>query len=189
MIHLVLGGARSGKSRFAQEQVKALEKQSQKNQSPESRVPVTYVATATAFDEEMQARIQRHQEDRPSHWQTAEVPLALTEFIKQQTTPAILLVDCLTLWLNNQLYHYPEQNFEELFEQLADSLCNSPCDIILVANEVGLGVIPMGEISRKFVDQAGWLNQKIAAIADKVTLVSAGLPLPLKTYGYISVIT
>lgn len=172
MIHLILGGARSGKSSFAQQQVASLQK--------ETGFPVVYVATAIPVDDEMQQRISRHQQDRPKDWQLAEVPLNLCEFLQQKSS-AILLVDCLTLWLNNQSYHYPEQDFDALFQELAESLRASKTDVFLVANEVGLGVIPMGEISRKFVDQAGWLNQKIAAIADKVTFVSAGLPLPLKS--------
>lgn len=177
MIHLILGGARSGKSAFAQNSVVQLQN--------ETGLAVSYVATATAIDDEMQNRIERHQADRPSPWHLVEVPLELSEFLRQAQGPqqqqGILLIDCLTLWLNNQLYHFPEQDFTALFEQLSDSLENCNSDVFLVANEVGLGVIPTGELSRKFVDQAGWLNQKIAAIADKVTFVSAGLPLSLKS--------
>ncbi|WP_340677471.1 bifunctional adenosylcobinamide kinase/adenosylcobinamide-phosphate guanylyltransferase [Paraglaciecola sp.] len=171
MIHLILGGARSGKSNFALQ--KALELSQSKQQN------VTYVATATAIDPEMAARISRHQQERPRDWLLAEIPLDLTAFVSQHQG-SILLIDCLTLWLNNQLYHYPEQDFAGLFTGLCNVLKNSQVDIILVANEVGLGVIPMGAISRQFVDQAGWLNQAIARCADKVTLVAAGLPLILK---------
>lgn len=174
-IQLVLGGARSGKSAFAQKQVAQLQQQ--------TGLSVIYVATATPLDDEMQRRIVRHQQDRPKDWQLAEVPLELADFISQQNTqsPAILLIDCLTLWLNNQLYHYPEQEFDILFEQLATSLRNSKSPVFMVSNEVGLGVIPMGEVTRQFVDQAGWLNQKIASVANEVTFVAAGLPLSLKS--------
>ena len=171
MIHLILGGARSGKSNFALQQALAL--------SQSQHQEVTYVATATVTDEEMATRIARHQAERPADWHLAEVPLDLTEFISQQQN-TVLLIDCLTLWLNNQLYHYPQQDFSLLFNNLCDALKQSELDIILVANEVGLGVIPMGELSRQFVDQAGWLNQAVARCADKVTFIAAGLPLVLK---------
>ena len=174
MIHLILGGARSGKSRFALEQVKQL--------SEKTDLPVTFVATATSTDPEMAQRIACHQSERPDHWRLAEVPmdlkrlLAETECLPKQ----ILLIDCLTLWLNNQLFEYPEQNFKILFSELLDALQACQSDIFLVSNEVGLGVIPMGEVSRKFVDQAGWLNQALAASVNKVTFIAAGLPMNLK---------
>jgi adenosylcobinamide kinase/adenosylcobinamide-phosphate guanylyltransferase len=174
MIHLVLGGARSGKSRFALEQVIQL--------SEKTDLPVTFVATATASDPEMAQRIAYHQAERPDYWRLAEVPLDLnlllaeTEFSPKQ----ILLIDCLTLWLNNQLFEYPQQNFKILFSELLDALQTCKCDIFLVSNEVGLGIIPMGEISRSFVDHAGWLNQALAASVDKVTFTVAGLPMTLK---------
>lgn len=174
MIHLILGGARSGKSSYALEQVKTLAKKHQKQ--------VTFVATATSLDGEMSARIKRHKSERPTTWKLAEVPLDLTELIQesQQHTQQILLIDCLTLWLNNQLFENSTQDFQALFSKLMIALKNSHHDIFLVSNEVGLGVIPMGEISRQFVDQAGWLNQAIAANADRVTFVAAGLPMNLK---------
>lgn len=174
MIHLILGGARSGKSRFALEQVSQL--------SISSANPVTFVATATVTDKEMASRIAHHKAERPVEWQLAEVPLQLAGFIQQQQTNAkqILIVDCLTLWLNNQLFEHPEQDFKKLISELVKGLKNCTCDVFLVANEVGLGVIPMGEISRQFVDLAGWLNQALAAQADKVTFVAAGLPMTLK---------
>jgi adenosylcobinamide kinase/adenosylcobinamide-phosphate guanylyltransferase len=174
MIHLVLGGARSGKSRFALEQVMQL--------SEETNLPVTFVATATASDPEMAQRIAYHEAERPNNWRVAEVPmdlnllLAETEFLPKQ----ILLIDCLTLWLNNQLFEYPEQNFKILFSELLEALKACKCDIFLVSNEVGLGISPMGEVSRTFVDQAGWLNQALAASVDKVTFTAAGLPMTLK---------
>jgi adenosylcobinamide kinase/adenosylcobinamide-phosphate guanylyltransferase len=140
-----------------------------------------YIATATALDPEMQERIIRHQQDRPTEWQLCECPLDLTKTLteecqKQQT----ILVDCLTLWLNNQLFHQPKQNFTALFNTLVSSISNTNATIIFVANEVGLGVIPLGEISRQFVDEAGRLNQQLAQIANKVFFIAAGLPLALK---------
>ena len=180
MLHLIIGGARSGKSNFALQQALNLSQQSGKN--------VTFVATATATDTEMAKRIMRHQQERPDHWALAEVPLNLTEYIEQYSDKgittdnehAILLIDCLTLWLNNQLYHQPQQDFSMLFQGFIQALRTSKSNVIMVANEVGLGIIPMGDVTRKFVDQAGWLNQAVASIADQVTFVAAGLPMALK---------
>ena len=174
MIHLILGGARSGKSRFALNQVIAL--------STAKHLPVTFVATATAIDPEMQSRITHHQAERPKDWGLAEIPLDLEGFLTDlhNAAPQILLIDCLTLWLNNQLFADPTQDFKKLFTDLVTALKASSADIFLVSNEVGLGVIPMGEISRQFVDQAGWLNQLLAQHADNVTFVAAGLPMTLK---------
>lgn len=172
MIQLILGGARSGKSKRAEQLATEL---SQKQQ-----LPVTYVATATALDEEMQQRILHHQQQRPDHWQLAECPVALKELIEDCQTPQVLLVDCLTLWLNNQLYQSPEQDFALLFAQLVTACQQTEAEIIFVANEVGLGVIPMGQVSRQFVDEAGRLNQQMAAVAHRVEFVVAGLPQVLK---------
>lgn len=169
MITLVLGGARSGKSRIAQELAIA------------SNLPVVYIATATALDAEMAARIQHHQHNRPSEWRLRECPLDLAAALQEETQqPQTILVDCLTLWLNNQLFENPEQDFSVLFNALVNSLSANKANVIFVANEVGLGIIPLGEISRKFVDEAGRLNQQLAQIADKVLFVAAGLPLTLK---------
>lgn len=169
MITLVLGGARSGKSRIAQELASA------------SGLPVVYIATATALDEEMATRIEHHQHNRPSEWRLRECPLDLAVALQEETQqPQTILVDCLTLWLNNQLFEYPEQNFSTLFDALVNSLSTNNANVIFVANEVGLGIIPLGEVSRKFVDEAGRLNQQLAQIADKVLFVAAGLPLALK---------
>ncbi|MGV8837117.1 bifunctional adenosylcobinamide kinase/adenosylcobinamide-phosphate guanylyltransferase [Cellvibrio sp.] len=169
MITLVLGGARSGKSRIAQELASA------------SQLPVTYIATATALDEEMARRIEHHQHNRPSEWRLRECPLDLATALQEETQQSqTILVDCLTLWLNNQLFEYPEQDFSVLFDALVNSLSANNANVIFVANEVGLGIIPLGEVSRKFVDEAGRLNQQLAQIADKVLFVAAGLPLALK---------
>jgi adenosylcobinamide kinase/adenosylcobinamide-phosphate guanylyltransferase len=169
MITLVLGGARSGKSRIAQELASA------------SGLPVTYLATATALDKEMATRIEHHQHSRPSEWRLRGCPLDLAVALQEETQrPQTILVDCLTLWLNNQLFEYPEQDFSALFDSLVKSLSASNANVIFVANEVGLGIIPLGEVSRKFVDEAGRLNQQLAQIADKVLFIAAGLPLALK---------
>ena len=172
MIHFIIGGARSGKSAFAQRLSSAIQV------SENSCVKV--IATATACDEEMARRISVHKAERPQNWQTIEEPLALAKRIDKELPGQLILVDCLTLWLNNQLHSFPEQNFKALFSDLIGSITSTEADIVMVANEVGLGVIPMGELSRSFVDEAGRLNQKIAEIADSVTFMAAGLPMYLK---------
>jgi adenosylcobinamide kinase / adenosylcobinamide-phosphate guanylyltransferase len=168
-ISFVIGGARSGKSKFAEEL------------ASKSSGKVSYIATATAVDQEMEARIHHHQERRPANWVLHECPLALPQLLKIEAhKDQTILVDCLTMWLNNQLYENPAQDFSVLFSSLIDSVQNTKAHIIFVANEVGLGIIPMGEITRQFVDEAGRLNQQIAQLANKVTFMVAGLPLVLK---------
>lgn len=169
MIQLILGGARSGKSRYAEQLAIA------------TRKPVLYIATATASDEEMADRIAHHQQQRPAEWQLRECSLDLIDaLIEESQKDQTILVDCLTLWLNNQLFHFPKQNFINLFDALIKAIESSKAEIIFVANEVGLGIIPLGEISRTFVDEAGRLNQRLAQVADQVFFIAAGLPLPLK---------
>lgn len=191
MIHLVLGGARSGKSSFAESCVL----QHAKNEATKP----FYIATAIAFDVEMKKRIAMHQFDRADDWQVTECPYTLSQFLTSLSSQQVVLVDCLTLWLNNLIYDKEQQlmqsevdseNRSELIEQhvkasieeLILSLSKQANQhITLVSNEVGLGVIPMGESTRIFVDHCGWLNQAIAKIADKVTLVTAGIPMQIKS--------
>jgi adenosylcobinamide kinase/adenosylcobinamide-phosphate guanylyltransferase len=178
-VHLVLGGARSGKSRFAEQA------------AIESAKNVVYVATATVYDDEMQQRIDRHIDDRPAHWLTVEEPLLLAKVLQQHADKdTCLLVDCLTLWLTNVLMAEQSQandnpavirSLAEYKEELLATLASLPGQVVLVSNEVGQGIVPMGELSRRFVDEAGWLHQDIARIANKVTLVVAGLPMKLKS--------
>jgi adenosylcobinamide kinase/adenosylcobinamide-phosphate guanylyltransferase len=163
----ILGGARSGKSRFAQALAEA------------SGLQCRYVATAQALDQEMAARIARHQEDRGRHWQTVEAPLDLSGAIADLGQPgSILLVDCLTLWLSNLLGAgrdpVPETG------RLLDALGRSRAQTILVSNEVGLGIVPETPLGRAFRDHAGRLHQRVAARADRVALMVAGLPLWVK---------
>ena len=179
MIHLVLGGARSGKSSFAESLALATEKK------------VFYVATATAGDNEMQQRIARHQQSRPQTWQLIEEPLKLSEvFEKIDTEECFFIIECMTLWLSNWLcaddgngFIKEKENFLEIIQQAQSARAQSDqsnLDIVIVSNEVGSGIVPLGELSRQFVDEAGWLNQALAKVADKVTLVAAGCPLTLK---------
>lgn len=166
---LIVGGARSGKSGYAQ------------RLAQETRLPVTVIATAQARDGEMLERIARHRAERPADWQTVEEPLQLAEALLREAGPRqCLVVDCLTLWLNNWLDELHIRRYPEARQRLLDVLPKLPGEIILVANEVGLGVVPLGELSRRFVDEAGWLNQAIGQVADDVVFVAAGLPLKLK---------
>ena len=163
---LVLGGARSGKSRYAERLVEAV--------APAG----TYCATAEAEDDEMSARIAAHRGRRGPFWQTIEAPLDLAEATTAAAPDRPLLIDCLTLWLSNLLLagRPPDPEFATLRAALRDAA--GP--VVLVANEVGLGLVPATPLGRQFRDAAGRLNQEIAAIADRVVFVAAGLPLVLK---------
>jgi adenosylcobinamide kinase/adenosylcobinamide-phosphate guanylyltransferase len=166
---LILGGARSGKSRYAE----TLAQQSGRE--------VIYIATATAQDAEMQSRIAHHQASRPAHWQTIEEPLALATCLQQHAAPErLLLVDCLTLWLTNLLCAEDASRLQQETTQLLQRLPELPGDIIFVSNEVGLGVIPLGELTRRYVDEAGRLHQQLAAQMQRVVFMVAGLPHLLK---------
>jgi len=168
MLTLILGGARSGKSRLALRRAAA------------TGQPVSFIATAEANDAEMAARIARHQAERPAHWTTIEAPLDLAGAICVAGAGCVV-VDCLTLWLTNCLCQpVPAAFAGQRAALLAALTARRADDLILVSNETGLGIIPLGELTRRFVDEAGWLNQDIAELADEVVFVSAGLPLILK---------
>lgn len=166
---LVLGGVRSGKTRLA-EQLAA-----------DSGLDVVYVATAQALDEGMRRRIREHRALRPAAWRTVEEPLHLARALRAHAAPACcLLVDCLTLWLSNLLCAGDEAQFAQERRSLLDSVASLPGAIVLVGNETGLGVVPMGELSRRFVDEAGALHQELAARCERVIFTVAGLPQYLK---------
>jgi len=166
---LVLGGARSGKSSYAEQQAKV------------SGKPVIYIATSEVRDSEMAERVRRHKEQRPEEWLVIEEPYQLSKVLKENSTKDnCLLVDCLTLWLSNCLFGESATSWQEYKSGLLQTLRELPGQVILVSNEVGCGVVPMGEMSRTFVDEAGWLHQAIAAEVAKVTFVAAGLPLTMK---------
>lgn len=170
MNELILGGARSGKSHYAEICAK------------ESGLDVIYIATAQALDDEMQLRIQHHQQQRPSHWRLIEEPLELHSVLKENAnTATCILVDCLTLWLSNQLCS-DEHKFkiEQNVEALVKLLPTLSGKIVFVSNEVSMGVIPMGEISRQFVDETGRMHQRLAAACERVTLMVAGIPSIIK---------
>lgn len=167
MIHLVIGGARSGKSGFAEAQ------------AHECGLAVTYIATGEARDDEMAARIVHHRERRPAGWRTVEEPLLLAEALARETAPdTCVLVDCLTVWLSNAMLAGREDEIDKLLA----SLPALPGRILLVSNEVGWGIVPGNALARRFRDEQGRLNQRVAALADRVTLLAAGLPLVLKCH-------
>ncbi len=169
MKELILGGVRSGKSRYAEQCAR------------DSNLSVVYVATATAGDAEMSARIRAHQERRPAEWTLVESLLALAATLRVHAAPnRCVLVDCLTLWLTNLLCADDEEKFRSERDALLDVLPTLPGHIILVSNETNLGVMPLGELTRRFGDEAGCLHQALARVCDRVVLTVAGLPLFLK---------
>lgn len=169
MIQLILGGARSGKSRLAEQKAK------------DSGLSVTYVATAQAYDNEMRERIQHHQADRPTDWELIEEPLYLADRLAQiDQANQLILVDCLTLWMSNLLLNEQDDFQPQQCQKLLEVLPRLKSEIILVSNETGLGVVPMGQLSRKFVDESGRLHQQLGQIADHVVFCVAGFPMVLK---------
>jgi adenosylcobinamide kinase/adenosylcobinamide-phosphate guanylyltransferase len=178
---LILGGARSGKSGYAE------------RLATQSGKEVVYIATATAGDSEMVERIAHHRSQRPAQWTTVEEGLALAAALRTWRAPQrVVLVDCLTLWLTNLLFsdgtQYPDvgsvtlpERFHSERAALLDELSRAEAGaVILVSNEVGMGIVPYGAVSRAFTDEAGRLNQAVAALCDQVAFVAAGLPLTLK---------
>ncbi len=184
MIELVIGGARSGKSAWAE------------GRARDGGLPVTYIATARAEDAEMARRVAHHRARRPADWRLAEVPLYLAEALREHAhAERCLVVDCLTLWLANLFFAGRAAAQAEAGEAvdcpllatgtgaLLEALPELPGRVILVSNEVGWGIVPMHPVSRLFADEQGRLNQRVAALADRVTLTVAGLPLELKPGG------
>ncbi|PLC41336.1 bifunctional adenosylcobinamide kinase/adenosylcobinamide-phosphate guanylyltransferase [Ralstonia pickettii] len=177
---LVLGGARSGKSHHAEQL------------ALQCAGPVTYVATAGDGDEEMQLRVALHRARRPANWGLVEEPVHLAEALYTHAQHGgCVLVDCMTLWLNNLLFsehhEYPETGLvtpPEAWTTEIDALLTAlpllPGEVILVSNEIGLGVVPMGAVTRFYVDELGRLNQRLAALADNVHLLVAGIPMVVK---------
>lgn len=171
MHDLILGGARSGKSRLAEQWAAA------------SGLAVTYIATSqsAASDSELQRRVAQHQQRRPAHWRLIEEPLTLAETLRgEAAADRCLLVDCLTLWLTNLLLLDDEARLKKECAALLASVQTLPGRIIFVSNETGLGVVPLGELTRRYVDAAGQLHQDMAERCQRVVFTVAGLPLYLK---------
>jgi adenosylcobinamide kinase/adenosylcobinamide-phosphate guanylyltransferase len=177
----IVGGARSGKSAYAE------------HLATESGLPVTYIATAGTpegahADAEFAARIAHHRARRPAHWGLVVAPLDLAGALDRAATPGqCVLIDCLTLWLANLLCP-PESEAPlpdwgarlDAFAAACERAKQADCTVLVVSNEIGMGVVPMGAATRLYVDELGRLNQRIAALANRATLVAAGLPLVLK---------
>ncbi|MCB8875688.1 bifunctional adenosylcobinamide kinase/adenosylcobinamide-phosphate guanylyltransferase [Acidisoma silvae] len=164
-VTLILGGARSGKSRHGESLIAALP------------APWTYIATAEAWDEEMRTRIAAHRARRDDRWRTVDAPLALPEALRD-AGDAPVLVDCLTLWLTNLML--AERDATAATDDLLANLAARAAPTVLVANEVGLGIVPDHKLGRDFRDEAGILHQRIAAQADRVLFMVAGLPMVVK---------
>lgn len=180
---LIIGGARSGKTAHAIALAMSL--------SAQRGADVTYVATAQALDEEMQHRISLHRAERPATWRTLEAPTGLAQALHDRREPGILVIDCMTLWLSNALLEDFSENaptaplptwqaerdkFMLWLQQVRD-------DVLLISNEVGQGIVPLSPLARRFQDEQGRLNQMLAAVCDRVTLVVAGIALPIKPVG------
>ena len=164
---LVIGGARSGKTRYALEQAQA--------RGASRRV---MIATAQALDEEMAQRIARHRAERGAAWATVEAPLDLTGAVERLKAGEAAVVDCLTLWLSNLMLG--DLDVATAVAGTAQALAASPAEVLVVTNEVGQGIVPDNALARRFRDEAGWMNQAMATAAGRVVLVTAGLPLVLK---------
>ncbi|WP_415888912.1 bifunctional adenosylcobinamide kinase/adenosylcobinamide-phosphate guanylyltransferase [Neptuniibacter sp. SY11_33] len=168
MRQLILGGARSGKSQVAQERATI------------TGQPVVYIATAQAQDSEMEQRIELHRQNRPSEWQILEIPFDLPDALYSLSGKGnTVLVDCLTLWLTNLLLKGLEP-MQEGMKALTAAVDDFEGNLILVSNEVGWGIVPMGELSRQFQDNTGRLHQDLAAVVEVVTLTVAGIPMAVK---------
>jgi len=175
-IIFITGGARSGKSSFALKAGSGV------------KGPKAYIATAEALDDEMRERIEKHKVDRGDDWDTFEVPMQIADTLSEiKEKYGVVLVDCLTLWLLNIMHQ--KQNTEDEIIKLVDELLNFKnlshatylaSQLFIVSNEVGMGIVPDNPLAREFRDLAGSLNQKIAALADEVYLVAAGIPIQIK---------
>lgn len=166
LLSLVLGGARSGKSALAERLITIANR------------PRTYIATSQPFDKEMEVKIANHRESRGPDWHTIEAPLDLKPALAEAAPNSVVLIDCLTLWLSNQMH--AETDIDVEIENLLNALNSAPIPVVCVSNEVGMGLVPETKLGRQFRDFQGKLNQKVAEQADLVVFVAAGLPLVLK---------
>jgi adenosylcobinamide kinase/adenosylcobinamide-phosphate guanylyltransferase len=180
---LIIGGARSGKTSHAIALARSLSEARGTN--------VTYVATAQALDQEMQHRISLHRAERPAAWRTLEAPTRLAQALRDLHEPGVVVIDCMTLWLSNALLvdfreedaTAPLPTWQAERDDFLQWLQAVRGDVLLVSNEVGAGIVPLAPLARRFQDEQGRLNQMLAAACDEVTLVVAGIALPIKTSG------
>lgn len=180
---LIIGGARSGKTAHAIALASSLAARRGAN--------VTYVATAQVLDEEMQHRVSLHRAERPAAWRTLEAPTGLAQALRELSEPGILVIDCMTLWLSNALLAdfreeestAPLPTWEQERDEFLQWLRTVRDDVLLISNEVGAGIVPLSPLARRFQDEQGRLNQMLAAACHEVTLVVAGIALPIKRIG------
>ena len=172
MIYLFIGGCRSGKSAAALQQAKQF--------GADRKI---FVATCQPQDAEMHARVERHRQERDATWETIEEPLEIAAIVHQHSGPqTVILVDCLTLWLTNMIVQDADDaTISQRIATLEDALSNARGTVLLVANDVGMGIVPDNAMSRRFRDWAGSLNQQMARCAREVILTVAGIPVPIKT--------
>jgi adenosylcobinamide kinase / adenosylcobinamide-phosphate guanylyltransferase len=169
---LILGAVRSGKSRYAGELARA------------QSGAVTLIATGNALDDEMATRIAAHRRDRPAHWAVVEEPIHLAATLRSAAAPSrSLIVDCLTLWVTNLLCSEDRQALKRETAALLETLPLLPGSCLLVTNEVGLGIMPINALARRFADEAGSLHQQLATLCDRVVFMVAGIPLVVKGGG------
>ena len=165
MLQLILGGARSGKSRLAEKL------------ATDSQLAVTYIATSQPLDGEMNDRVAHHRARRPAEWALIEEPVELARVLRETASAnRCLLVDCLTLWMTNLLMLDDAERLNAEREALLDCLVSLPGEIIFVSNETGLGVVPLGELTRRYVDEAGWLHQALAERCQRCLLYTSPSP-------------
>ena len=169
---MIIGGCRSGKSRRA---LTLGEKISGRRK--------LFLATCVPQDTEMHSRVQRHQTERGDHWQTVEEPLHIDQSIRRYGPEAdVILVDCLTLWVTNLMFtHQDDGDVNQSISRLCDIIADPPCDLILVTNEVGAGIVPENHLARRFRDLTGWANQQTAAVCRQVLWMVAGIAVPIKS--------
>ena len=173
MLHFFLGGARSGKSNLAEQRARVL--------GCEQGKQLVYLATAMAGDAEMEARIEHHQSLRGDDWLLVEEPLLLAEALQQQASDSrCIVLECLTLWATNLLFHENKDLWAHQRQQFLKVLPQLPGEIIIVSNEIGQGIVPMGADNRRFVDEMGFLHQQVASLSERVSFVVAGLVQELK---------
>ncbi|KQI69120.1 adenosylcobinamide kinase [Loktanella sp. 3ANDIMAR09] len=165
-VTFVLGGANSGKSAYAETLL------------PDTGISRIYVATAQAFDDEMRAKIAAHRRQRGPDWTTIEAPMDAPQVLRAQSPDAVVLLDCVTLWLTNVIL--ADADVDRACADLLDAIAACPCPVVVVSNEVGMGIVPDNALSRRFRAAQGRLNRDLAAQADQVVAVLAGLPLILK---------
>jgi len=170
-ITFVIGGCRSGKSSFALNQANKTAKKDK-----------YFIATSQPLDPEMEKRVEKHQKERGKDWQTIEEPILIHEIVNEYSGKAdVILIDCLTLWLSNLLYHsYDTDGILEILNLFEKALLRCECPVFLVSNEVGQGIVPESKLAREFRDLAGMIHQRMAKISDRVVMTVAGIDVEIK---------